>query len=172
MESNLKEMLAPAVKTGDFTLASGKKSSYYVNVKEVYTEPGVLKEIASRMAKLLEGKKIDRIAGVALGAVPIAVALGLELGIPFIIIRKDKKDHGTNLQIEGGIKEGDEIIMVEDVVTTGGSVMAGINEIGKIGKCATVIAVIDREEGAGELLLENGIELIALATAKELLGGD
>lgn len=172
MGSRMKEMLVGAVKTGDFTLASGKKSNYYVNVKEVYTDPSVLKEITTRMAELIREKEVDRIAGVALGAVPIAVALGLELGIPFIIIRKDKKGHGTNVQIEGEIKEGDEIIMVEDVVTTGGSVMAGINEIKKKGKCATVIAVIDREEGARELLSENGIELIALATAKELLGGD
>jgi orotate phosphoribosyltransferase len=172
MGSKLKDMLAGAVKTGDFTLASGEKSSYYVNIKEVYTEPQVLKEIASRMARLIEGKKIDRIAGVALGAVPIAVALGLELGIPFVIIRKDKKGRGTNVQIEGEIKEGDEIIMVEDVVTTGGSVMVGINEVSKKGRCTTVIAVIDREEGAGEMLSGNGIELIALATAKELLGRD
>ena len=172
MESNLKEMLADCVKTGDFTLASGKKSNYYVNVKEVYTDPKILKEIAVAMAKLLENEDVDRIAGVALGAVPIAVALSLELGIPFLVVRKDKKGHGTNVQIEGGLKQGDRVIMVEDVVTTGGSVLVGAMEIRKKGTCNLVLAVVDRKEGARELLHENGIELTALATAKELLGGD
>ncbi len=171
MESNLKEMLAGAVKTGDFTLASGKKSSYYVNVKEVYTDPEVLKEITKEMAKLIGEREVDRIAGVALGAVPIAVALGLDLGIPFMVVRKDKKGHGTNVQIEGELKEGDKVIMVEDVVTTGGSVIVGVEEIRKIGTCDSVIAVIDREEGASELLREHGVELISLMTAKELVGG-
>lgn len=172
MESNLKEMLKGCVKTGDFTLASGKKSNYYVNVKEVYTDPEVLKEIAGEMAGLLKDKEFDKVAGVALGAVPIAVALSLELGIPFLIVRKDKKGHGTNVQIEGGLKEGDRVIMVEDVVTTGGSVLVGAMEIRKKGTCGRVLAVVDREEGAKELLRKNGIEVIALAAAKELLGGD
>jgi orotate phosphoribosyltransferase len=171
MESNLKEMLRGCVKTGEFTLASGKHSNFYVNVKEVYTDPVVLKEIASEMARLLKDKEFDKVAGVALGAVPIAAALSLELGIPFLIVRKDKKGHGTNVQIEGGLKEGDRIIMVEDVVTTGNSVLIGTDIIRTKGTCDLVLAVVDREEGALELLHENGIELKALATAKELLGG-
>ena len=172
MESNLKEMLADCVKTGDFTLASGKKSNYYVNVKEVYTDPEVLKEIAGEMAGLLKDKEFDKVAGVALGGVPLVVALSLELGIPFLIVRKDKKGHGTNIQIEGGLKEGDRVIMVEDVVTTGSSVLVGAAEIRKKGTCNLVLTVVDREEGAKGLLGENGVEVIALATAKELLGRD
>ena len=172
MESNLKEMLRGCVKTGDFTLASGKKSNFYVNVKEVYTDPVVLKEIAKEMAGMLKGQQFDKVAGVALGAVPIAAALSLELGLPFLIVRKDKKGHGTNVQIEGGLKEGDITIMVEDVVTTGNSVLIGIDAIRTKGTCDLVLAVVDREEGARELLRENGIELKAIATAKELLGED
>jgi orotate phosphoribosyltransferase len=172
MTAILKNMLAGAVKKGDFTLASGKKSGYYVNVKEVYTEPEVLREIAKEMAKLIREKDIDRIAGVALGAVPITVALSLELEIPFLVIRKDKKGHGTNVRIEGELRKGDKVIMVEDVVTTGGSVIQGVKEIREKGTCDTVLVVIDREEGAMGLLKENGIELISLLTAKELLGRD
>ncbi len=173
MSANLKDLLAGAVKKGDFTLSSGKKSNYYVNIKEVYTDPGVLKEIAGEMAKSLAGQNIDKIAGVALGAVPLAVALSIELGVPFIIIRKDRKGHGTDLQIEGGLKSGDKVIMVEDVVTTGGSVIEGVNKIReKGGACDTVLAVIDREEGAFEQLGEQGIGLISLLTAEELLEDD
>jgi orotate phosphoribosyltransferase len=172
MTSKLKDMLTGAVKTGDFTLASGKKSNYYVNVKNVYTDPAVLREIAKEMAKILRGHDIDRIAGVALGAVPIAVALSLELGIPFVLIRNGKKGHGTNMQIEGELVEGDRVVMVEDVTTTGGSVLSGVGEIRKKGTCDTVITVIDREEGASGLLSGNGIEIKSLVTAKELLGGD
>jgi len=172
MSSMLKDKLKTAVKKGDFTLASGKKSSFYVNIKEVYTKPAVLKDITSELAKLIVKKDVDRIAGVAVGAVPLAVALSLELDIPFIIIRKDKKGHGTKVQLEGEIKDGDKVIIVEDVVTTGGSVMAGAMAIKEKGICDTVIAVIDRDEGAGEFLKENGIDLISLLTAKELLEGD
>jgi len=66
----LREMIKKAVKKGEFTLASGKKSDYYINIKEVYTEPEVLKEIAVKMAEIIKGKKIDKIAGVAVGAIP------------------------------------------------------------------------------------------------------
>jgi len=172
MVSRLKEMLAGSVKTGDFTLASGKKSNYYVNIKEAYTQPAVLKEIAEEMAKLVRKREVDKIAGIALGAVPIAVALSLDLGIPFLVVRKHKKGHGTNIQIEGELKKGDKVIMVEDVVTTGGSVTAGVEEIRKKGTCNTVLAVVDREEGALELLKEQKVELISLITARELIGGD
>ncbi len=164
-------MLTGSVKTGDFTLTSGKKSSYYVNVKEVYTDPVVLKKIAEEMARLIRGREVDKIAGIAIGAVPLAVALSFELGIPFLVIRKQKREHGTTIQVEGGLNKGDRIIVVEDVVTTGGSVIAGIDAIRKEGMCDTVIAVVDREEGASELLKKHGIELISLATAKDLTGG-
>ncbi len=172
MVSRLKDMLAGSVETGDFTLASGKRSSYYVNIKEAYTKPVVLKEIASEMAKLVKKGKVDKIAGIALGAVPIAVALSLELGIPFLVVRKNKKGHGTDVQIEGELKEGDRVIVVEDVVTTGGSVIVGVEEIRKKGICDTVLAVVDREEGASKLLKEHKVEFISLVIAKELIGAD
>lgn len=171
MNSRLKEMLAGSVKTGDFTLTSGKKSDYYVDIKETYTEPEVMVEIVREMAGIVRGLNVDKIAGIALGAVPIAVALSLELNIPFLVVRKNNKGHGTDVHVEGGLKKGDEVVVVEDVVTTGGSVLGGVREIRKMGTCSTVIAVVDRDEGARNLLKEHDIELIALATAKELSGG-
>ena len=124
------------------------------------------------MAELVRKREVDKISGIALGAIPIAAVLSLELGIPFLMVRKDKKGHGTDVQIEGGLKEGDRVIMVEDVTTTGASVVAGVEEVRKKGICDTVLVAVDREEGALELLKEHGVELISLVTVRELIGGD
>jgi orotate phosphoribosyltransferase len=124
------------------------------------------------MAELVRKREVDKISGIALGAIPIAAVLSLELGIPFLMVRKDKKGHGTDVRIEGGLKEGDRVIMVEDVTTTGASVVAGVEEVRKKGICDTVLVAVDREEGALELLKEHGVELISLVTVRELIGGD
>ena len=91
-----------ALQFGDFTLASGAKSEYYIDIKKASTNPDVLRLIAKLMAGNLKvsGLKIDRIAGVVLGSVPLAAALALETGIPYVMIRKEKKDHGTGKLIE------------------------------------------------------------------------
>jgi len=165
----LREMIKKAVKKGEFTLASGKKSDYYINIKEVYTEPEVLKEIAVKMAEIIEGKKIDKIAGVAIGAIPIAVALSLQTGIPFVIVRKEKKNHGTSSKIEGEIKEGERVVIVEDVTTTGGSVINAIEALRSFGcVCEEALVVVDREEGAEENLKRKGVKLISLFKGIEL----
>lgn len=165
----LREMIKKAVKRGKFTLASGKKSDYYINIKEVYTKPEVLKEIAVKMAEIIEGKKIDKIAGVAIGAIPIAVALSLQTGIPFVIVRKEEKNHGTSSKIEGEIKEGERVVIVEDVTTTGGSVINAIEALRSLGcVCEEALVVVDREEGAEENLKRKGVKLISLFKGIEL----
>jgi len=165
----LREMIKKAVKRGEFTLASGKKSDYYINIKEVYTKPEVLKEIAVKMAEIIEGKKIDKIAGVAIGAIPIAVALSLQTGIPFVIVRKEEKNHGTSSKIEGEIKKGERVVIVEDVTTTGGSVINAIEALRSFGcVCEEALVVVDREEGAEENLKRKGVKLISLFKGIEL----
>jgi orotate phosphoribosyltransferase len=165
----LVEMLKKAVKRGDFTLTSGKKSDYYIDIKKVSTDPKVLKEIVKEMAGLIAGERVDRIAGVAVGGIPIAAALSLELGVPFLIVRKEKKRYGRESKIEGELSEGDRVIMVEDVTTTGGSVLAAVKGIREKAVCNKVIAVVDRGEGAKALLKEHGIELLSLVKARELM---
>jgi orotate phosphoribosyltransferase len=165
----LREMIKKAVKKGEFTLASGKKSDYYINIKEVYTEPEVLKEIAVKMAEIIKGKKIDKIAGVAVGAIPIAVALSLQTGIPFVIVRQEKKGYGTSSKIEGEIKKGERVVVVEDVTTTGGSVANAIEALRSFGcLCEEALVVVDREEGAEENLKRKGVKLISLFKGSEL----
>jgi len=144
-----------AILFGHFVLTSGKESNYYINVKKLITKPEVLKLIAELMKEKAEeiGVNFDRVAGPELGAVPIATALSLETGKPLVIVRKKPKGHGTGSQIEGDVKPGDRVLLVEDVTTTGGSVLRSAKVLEKEGaKVSAIIVVVDREEGAEENL--------------------
>ena len=146
---------------GDFTLAS------YVNMKRAITEPEILSTIAKLINEEIDDD-IDKIAGPALGAVPIATAVSLESGKPLLMIRKEKKGYGTSKLIEGNLIEGDNVILVEDVTTTGGSLLKAINAIldnGGVVKKAFV--VVDREEGAMETFANEGITLEPLISVSE-----
>jgi orotate phosphoribosyltransferase len=156
-----------AVEFGNFVLASGKKSDYYVNIKRATTQTSFLKLVSKHMAPLAAGS--DKIAGVALGAVPIVVALALELDLPFAIVRKEKKEHGTRAAVEGSVKEGEKIIFVEDVTTTANTLKNAIMTIREMGGIIEkALCVVDRKEGASENLKDIGVELIPLVTADEL----
>ncbi len=164
----LKQMLKDikVVQTGDFILSSGKKSHYFVNIKRASTDPKILREIAKEMAPHVDQAKI---AGMALGAVPLAVAVALETGRPFVMVRKEQKDHGTRDLIEGEVNPGDKFIIVEDVATTGGSTMRVVTALrGKGANVSKAVVVVDREEGATEMLKEHGIELVSIFKAKDL----
>jgi orotate phosphoribosyltransferase len=161
-----------ALMYGEFTLASGKKSRYYIDIKKASTDPQVLAEIAEEMAGMLvaEGVAMDRIAGVVLGSIPLAVALSLYTGTPYVMVRKEKKDHGTGKLIEGPMVQNDNILVVEDVVTSAGSSAEAITILRNAGaKVSIVLTVIDRQEGGKERLAEMGVELLALLTAEDVL---
>jgi len=168
-EKLIDEIKKRAVKHGDFTLASGRKSSYYLDLKLAYTEPSVLKAIAEALRDGAQGLDVERIAGMELGAVPLAVALSLELGVPFVIIRKEKKGYGAGKRFEGEIREGERILLVEDVVTTGGSVAQAVEVIRSAGgECKQAITVIDRLEGGEENLQKINIDLTSILTIRDL----
>jgi orotate phosphoribosyltransferase len=165
----LKQMLKDmkVVQTGEFVLASGKKSNFFVNIKRASTDPRVLREIGREMAPHVGDSKI---AGMALGAVPIAVAVALETGRPFVMVRKEPKDHGTKELIEGDVSPGEKFVVVEDVATTGGSTMKVVNALRSKGAhVVKAIVVVDREEGAAQLLSENGVEFVSIFKAKDLV---
>lgn len=160
----LKEL--KVVQTGEFILASGKKSNYFVNIKRASTSPRVLREIGKAMAPYVGDAKI---AGMALGAVPLAVAVALETNQPFVMVRKEPKDHGTKELIEGEVTPGDKFVVVEDVATTGGSTLRVVNALrAKGANVIRAIVVVDREEGATQLLTEHGIELVSIFKVKDL----
>ena len=163
-----------ALQFGDFTLASGAKSKYYIDIKRASTDPKVLKLIAEGMAAKLKdlGLKVDRIAGIVLGSVPLAAALSLETGIPYVMVRKEKKDHGTGKLIEGVLNPGEKVLVVEDVITSAGSSVKGIATLRAEGAVVeNVFSVIDREAGGTEALAEIGVELSPLVKASDLLKG-
>ena len=157
-----------AVKFGKFVLSSGISSNYYIDIKQASTNPTILKEIAKEMSKFAENH--DLIAGLELGAVPLIVALSLETGIPFVIVRKEEKMHGTRKMIEGESVENKKVLVVEDVTTTGTSVLKAINVLRKNGAILDkVVSVVDRESGAREKIEREGLKLVSLISVKDLL---
>ena len=145
---------------GDFTLSSGKKSNYYINMKKAITEPEILSTISKIITEKIKDDNIDKIAGPALGAVPIATAVSLESNIPLLMIRKQKKGYGTSKLIEGELNEGDNVIVVEDVSTTGKSIIKAINAIkDNGGNVVKAFVVVDRKEGAIESFEELNLTL-------------
>ena len=153
---------------GDFTLSSGKKSDYYINMKKAITDPEILSTISKLITELIGEEDIDKVAGPALGAVPIATAVSLESKLPLLMIRKEKKGYGTSKLIEGELNEGDNVIVVEDVSTTGGSLLKAIKAIqNNGGNVKRAFVVVDRKEGAIDEFKKEGIELEPLITVDE-----
>ena len=160
--------VAGALQFGTFTLASGRSSPYYVDIKRAVTRPDLLRVIADGMAPF--ARDADRIAGVDLGAVPIAAAVSLASGKPFIMVRKASKEHGTKHEFEGELGRGDRVLFVEDVVTTGGTLRGAIERLRGHGAIIEdCVCVVDREEGGKMLLAEISVRLHALLAAKDLL---
>ena len=156
-----------AVKFGDFTLTSGKKSKFYVDMKLASTDPDILSCIAKEFAKHLS-KKIDFIAGMELGAVPLAVALSLETGLPYSMIRKEAREHGTGSRIEGPSKG--RAVLVDDVATTGGSNIESIKSLVDEGvEVLQVMVVVDREEGAAEKISPFNLDYKSLIKISDLV---
>ncbi len=155
-----------AVEYGDFTLASGAKSSYYLDVKKAITRPTVLMAVGEEMARRAD---FEVVAGVAIGGIPIAVATAIASGQPYAIIRNTEKSHGKGGRIIGSVS-GKRVLLVEDVTTSGGSVIGGIEALRAGGAVVKeVITVVDREAGASAAIGEMGIRLIALCTAREVV---
>jgi orotate phosphoribosyltransferase len=157
-----------AVKFGDFTLTSGKKSRYYVDVKQAITIPVILRQIAKEIRANMKDAEV--LAGVELGAVPILVAAALESNLPYVIIRKGERTHGTGKKMEGPSVRGKRVLVIEDVTTTGSSVQKAVELLRAEGALVSrVETVVDRGEGATELLKSLKVELHALVTAQDLL---
>lgn len=163
-----------AYREGDFTLSSGQKSSYYINGKEVTLHPQGALMIGKLLLDMLP-KGTDAIAGLTLGADPIvsAVSIVSALGdapIPGIIIRKEAKGHGTQAYLEGPkLDAGSQVVVVEDVVTTGQSAMKAIDRLIGAGYIADrVLTVVDREQGGAEFYAKQGIEFQALFTIQDI----
>jgi len=158
-----------AVRFGTFTLASGQTSDVYVDVKRAWTSPARLARLAEALSAYCEG--VDALAGMELGAVPLVVATALETELPYVVIRKAAKAHGTQQRIEGELAPAARVALIEDVTTTGGSVAESVEVLRAAGAhVVRVVTVVDREQGASERLVQLGVPLEALTTLSELRG--
>jgi len=153
---------------GCYTLRSGRKSNYYLDKYRFETAPDVLQALGAMFAERI-GPQVQRIAGAELGAVPLAAAAAMASGKPCIFIRNSKKDYGTAKQIEGILNDGDVVVILEDVLTTGGQVLEVAKSLTGAGaKIDKIIGVIDRMEGAREAIEAAGYQFESLFTTKDL----
>ncbi len=163
-----------SLKFGEFTLVSGKKASYYLDGKKVTLDPHGSKLIAEGILEMITGSDMPAaVGGMSIGADPITsavVTMSAVNGTPIFgfMVRKTAKGHGTNQFIEGPVKPGDRVVIVEDVVTTGGSSLTAIKLCEDFGLEVTgVIAIIDRMEGGKEAFAKAGHKLSSLLTIED-----
>ena len=160
---------ADAVRFGEFELSHGGTSDYYVDKYLFETDPDALRLVSEAFADRLTDTDA-KLAGVALGAVPLVAVTAAEMGRPYVIARKQAKEYGTGNRIEGRLDEGEEVVVLEDIATTGQSAVDAVEALREAGATVNrVLVVVDREEGAAELLADHDIELESLLTATELL---
>jgi orotate phosphoribosyltransferase len=158
-----------------FTLASGRQSYYYFNCKPTTLDPEGMNLIGAIIFDLVKDTEITATGGLTLGADPIANALAVisyQKGKPIksFIVRKDVKDHGTKSAIEGNVRPGEKVAIIDDVITTGGSTITAIEYARKSGlDIAMVITLIDREEGGRENILKYVDNIKSILTRTEVM---
>src|SRR5690349_15371049 len=140
-EQLAKRIADVALLRGEFTLRSGRKSNYYLDKYRFETQPEVLTALGKMLAERI-GAHVDRIAGPELGAVPLATAASMACGKPTIFIRNQKKDYGSAKQIEGVLNAGETVVLIEDIVTTGGQVVEAIKALRDAGVSVEKVLVI------------------------------
>ena len=161
------------IRFGNFTLASGKKSSYYVDLRLVPSYPHqfrkMVKHLQNEIIKDIGLDKFDSIVSVPTGGLVIASALAIETVKPLIYVRSKPKDYGTSKSVEGKIKEGMKVVMIDDVATTGGSVVNGIKSLKeeKI-KVEDAYVMVNRMEGADDALEEEGVTLHSITNIMQI----
>jgi orotate phosphoribosyltransferase len=159
---------------GDFVLRSGKRSRYYLDKYRFETRPDLLEALGARLAA--KAAEVEpgavRLAGPELGAVALAAAASLASRLPFLIVRGEAKAYGTANRIEGSFAAGERVVLIEDVVTSGGAAADAVRAVRQAGlECRTAICVIDREEGGVDTLARLGVRLHPLFRAAHVVQG-
>jgi len=160
-----------AIKLGDFKLKSGIQSPIYFNLRVIIGYPKLLRNISELLhSTCTTGGSYDVVCGVPYTALPLATCMSLDHDIPMVIRRREAKDYGTKQMIEGVYKEGQLCLIVEDVVTTGSSVLETAKELKNVGVGVTdAVVLLDRGQGGKEMLLNNGITLHTVLNIHQVL---
>lgn len=158
------------IKFGRFTLKSGIESPFYVDLRPLASDPKILKQLSNYLLDILPLDDFDVICGVPYAALPMATAMSLESYIPLIIKRKEAKKYGTKKLIEGIYKKGQNCLLVEDVITSGASLLETVTEVENEGlHVSDIIVVLDREQGGVERLEQKGYKVHTLFTISEVV---
>jgi orotate phosphoribosyltransferase len=175
-------LLEKSVRTGDFTLASGQKSDLYVDCRVTAMDNQGSKLIGEtgwnlvREKIIAENLEVDAIGGMTMGADPISLVVGMasadhEKALQVFTVRKEPKGHGQGKQIEGNFKSGDRVVVVDDVITTGGSTLKAIEAIRTAGgEVVFCLVLVDRDEGGRPAIEADGVPVVSIYTRSELLG--
>jgi len=163
-----------AVKFGQFTLKSGQPSKIYLDLRQIISYPDILRSVAEAMWHTIHSSKFNLVCGVPYTALPIATCLSLQHDIAMIMRRKEKKTYGTKQQIEGSFQPGQVCLIIEDIITTGGSILETTDDLEAAGlKIHDAIVLINREQGGEANLNARKIKLHSVLTLnlvmKELL---
>ncbi|MEA2036777.1 MAG: orotate phosphoribosyltransferase [Nanoarchaeota archaeon] len=161
---------ANVIKFGLFSLASGRKSPVYVDIRVLPSHPGSFALAIDELAKKIKELKVDVVAGAETAGIPIAAAVALKLKIPMIYVRKRPKGYGTNSFIEGVLEKGQKVVLIDDMITDGRSkvrFIEGIRQEGAV--CEDVFVILDREQGGTEGLAPQNVKLHSIIKLKELL---
>ena len=174
MAKNISKLLleCDAVKFGEFTGTSGRILPYYVDLRLIPSYPKIFHKIVDAYINLIENDNIefDRIAGVPIGALPFASAISYKTKKPLLILRKERKEHGRGKQIEGVLNKGDAVLIIEDLITTGGSVIKTKKVLEDEGAVVCdVLVILDRLEGGSENLKNNGLALHAVTDTMNVI---
>ena len=163
-----RQIAETAVLRGNFTLRSGRTSTYYIDKYLFLTRPGILAELGAMIAaRLPEGT--DRLAGAELGGIPLVSAASLASGLPCVYVRNARKEYGTGQQLEGRLEPDDKVVIVEDVTTSGGQILESAEVIrAHRAKVIGIIATVDRQEGAQQNIEAAGYPFDALFTTTDL----
>ena len=162
-----------ALKFGDFTLASGKKSTYYLDGKQISLHSIGLRLVSVGLLDLLADLPFDAIGGMTIGADPIVggvlvAAAERNVSLDGFLVRKEPKGHGTQRYIEGPVKPGAKVVVIDDVVTTGGSALQAVDRIVEYGcQVVCVVGIVDRKEGGAANFAARNLPFRALLTIED-----
>ncbi|MGC9180175.1 MAG: orotate phosphoribosyltransferase [Vulcanisaeta sp.] len=159
-----------AIKFGRFKLTSGIESPFYIDLRLVITYPGIYKRLVKLMAESLSAFNIDVVAGIETASIPWASMIAYELNKGIVYVRKEVKEHGTAKLIEGDLKTGMRVAVIDDVITTGNSIIRAIRIVGDHGGDVVVAAAfIDREQGGLNAIRREGINAFALFSVIDMI---